>query len=455
MDKIAFFSPLNPIRSGISDYSEDLLPYLKDYFDIDVYVSNGFEIENAHIRTNFTIRTYNEFARLFNQKEYKAIIYHMGNNYYAHKEIYDFMMQYPGIVVLHDFSLHHFYAAKTLENGDMKSYENEMFYSHGKEGLREVEKFVKGEIPPIWETNSLNFPLNLRVLDRAAGVIVHSQFAQSHLQEIASYVPICVAPIPAPFIEDPDNMENAKFNAREKLNIDQGCLILSTLGFVNHTKRVDKILEALYELKRERVLKDFKFYIVGQLAADYPLEEKIKKLSLTEDVIVTGFVDLQDFDRYISASDICFNLRYPTQGENSASLLRIMGHGKPVITTDIGSFSEFPEEIVFKVSYGEKEKEEIKLQLSHLLHYKFKELGESIIQYTLNRHSIYHCIQKYKEFSNSIISGNQCNTFLTLDKLIQSFALSSSTLFNESNNNSINRFVNSLNDIFKDNTPQN
>ncbi|MCS7464248.1 glycosyltransferase family 4 protein [Paenibacillus doosanensis] len=451
MDKIAYFSPLNPVRSGISDYSEDLLPYLKEYYEIDVFVPNGFEIENKIIKMNFNIKTHEEFPRLYAQKEYSSVVYHMGNNYHAHKEIYELMLQYPGIVVLHDFSLHHFYAAKTLENGNFKAYEDEMFYSHGNEGLLEVERFVKGEIPPIWETNSLQFPLNLRVLDTAAGVIVHSRFAQKLLHEIASYVPITVAPIPAPYIaEDIETVHRNKIDARNYLNLDPNKLIFSTLGFTNHTKRVDKILEALYDLKKEKFLEDFKFYIVGQVADNYPLEDKIRRLGLTNEVVITGFVDLQDFDRYIAASDICFNLRYPTQGENSASLLRIMGHGKPVITTDIGSFSEFPEDIVSKVSYGKEEKEDIVNCLRKLLDFGGFDLkNQRIIDFTRNKHTILKCVQEYNEFLNKIKMGELSNIYLPIKKVMCNYQKNSSSILINNFDRNINQFADSIFSLFK------
>ena len=58
--KIAYFSPLNPIKSGISDYSEDLLIYLMEKADIDIYVS-GFYPRNGFITKNFNIYDIDSF----------------------------------------------------------------------------------------------------------------------------------------------------------------------------------------------------------------------------------------------------------------------------------------------------------------------------------------------------------------------------------------------------------
>ena len=36
--KIAYCSPLNPLKSGISDYSEEILSHLYVFHDIDLYL---------------------------------------------------------------------------------------------------------------------------------------------------------------------------------------------------------------------------------------------------------------------------------------------------------------------------------------------------------------------------------------------------------------------------------
>jgi hypothetical protein len=37
--RLAYFSPINPVQSGISDYSEELLPYLADAgADLDLFI---------------------------------------------------------------------------------------------------------------------------------------------------------------------------------------------------------------------------------------------------------------------------------------------------------------------------------------------------------------------------------------------------------------------------------
>jgi len=51
----------------------------------------------------------------------------------------------------------------------------------------------------------------------------------------------------------------------------------------------------------------------------------------------------------VAAADICLNLRHPTAGETSASLLRLLGAGKPTLVTASGSFAELPPGVAAQV----------------------------------------------------------------------------------------------------------
>ena len=48
--KIALFSPLNPVKTGISDYTEEMLFEMKKHVDIDLVIDQGYEPQNEKIR---------------------------------------------------------------------------------------------------------------------------------------------------------------------------------------------------------------------------------------------------------------------------------------------------------------------------------------------------------------------------------------------------------------------
>ena len=68
---------------------------------------------------------------------------------------------------------------------------------------------------------------------------------------------------------------------------------------------------------------------------------------------------MKDLLPYVQISDIVVQLRYPTAGETSAITLKIMGFGKPVIVSNVGSFSELPEDAVIKIDVNSNEEESI------------------------------------------------------------------------------------------------
>jgi hypothetical protein len=61
-------------------------------------------------------------------------------------------------------------------------------------------------------------------------------------------------------------------------------------------------------------------------------------------------VSEEDFWLYVFASDICFNLRYPTAGETSATLLRLLAAGRAVMVTDQIHTLDYPDSNVSRVA---------------------------------------------------------------------------------------------------------
>ena len=83
------------------------------------------------------------------------------------------------------------------------------------------------------------------------------------------------------------------------------------------------------------------------------------ELGIQEQSRITGYIDEIDFFRYLKAADVVVNLRYPTAGETSGTLIRTLGAGKPVIVSDFGQFADFPEDICLKVAPGENEERDL------------------------------------------------------------------------------------------------
>src|SRR5439155_1315134 len=102
---------------------------------------------------------------------------------------------------------------------------------------------------------------------------------------------------------------------------------------------------------------DARMILVGEAHPELPLESMISSMGLAAHVRHLGFTPIEDFNGYLGGCDIVLNLRYPTVGESSGTLLRALGMGKAVVVSDVGSFREYPDEICLKapVDAGEEE----------------------------------------------------------------------------------------------------
>ena len=74
--RLGLFSPLNPVPSGISDYTEELLPLLASQFEITLVVDN-YAPTNPALASFKKIGSAELKAR---PSDFDLILYHMGNS---------------------------------------------------------------------------------------------------------------------------------------------------------------------------------------------------------------------------------------------------------------------------------------------------------------------------------------------------------------------------------------
>ncbi|MCR8635979.1 glycosyltransferase family 4 protein [Paenibacillus radicis (ex Xue et al. 2023)] len=347
--KIAYFSPLNPQKSGISDYSEYLLEALMDKAEIDVWVE-GFIPSNEFINTNFKIYDYVSNPEILVQlKEYDEIIYNIGNNPYYHTHIYNVFLKYNGIVILHEYVLYYLVTGYLLEyHNNPTMYLEELFYNDDYNGYNEGLKILSSEIPPLQYKNPENLPLNKRLIHHARGIIVHSEYAKLEVLRINPFANCITIGQIGPNTEK-IKLSNMKKNIlKKKWGIKNEELIIASFGYISPTKRIHHIIKALAQMDRKT---EYKYLMVGE--GDY-VNKLIKKYNLEDKVILTGFTNSEEFDELIDLSDIVINLRYPYMGETSAALIRALLLGKATIVSDIGWFGELPNDIVIKIPINEK-----------------------------------------------------------------------------------------------------
>jgi glycosyltransferase involved in cell wall biosynthesis len=349
--KIAYFSPIHPQISGISQYSKELLLELKTYADIDIFLEKDVEPIEPEIINNFRYFCYVEFKKLAKTENYDAILYQIGNNS-IHEYIYKISLRYPGITVLHDYVIHPFIKHITLDRGKIFSYLFEFFYMERSKKTSLIKQILLKGLDSV---DLVKYPLNDRLIKASKKVIVHSRYVRNLLRGYPHVYVIPQGCYPVEYSTS-DILENKAF-----LRIDKNHFLISVFGFMNRNKRIDVIVRVFNKLQKE--FPYIRLLLVG--ATNIDLRDIIK--DNPEKIDVLGYVSEDFYHKYLSISDIVINLRSPTMGETSRTLLDAMASGKPVIVSNIGSYKETPDNCCWKVDLDEKEEELLYQYLRELI----------------------------------------------------------------------------------------
>jgi len=318
--RAAYFSPMPPERSGIADYSALLLPALGERLDVTV-VKRG--------RTRAPRGT-------------DVSLYHVGNNPDAHAWIVDALRKESGVVVLHDFVLHHLVAGMTVGRRNGHGYLDAMEREYGVVGRLLAHGVLDKRISPLWESRPADFPLASFVLEHASGVIVHSRTVAALVRGAGFTGPLWVVPHPAwpvPVIAP--------------VRVAEGPVI-GCFGVVNASKRIPELLTATAKVREEH--SDLTLLLVGPTSPGFDLERRLQRLGLAAGGLVReGWADESRLWALMKGVDIAVNLRHPTMGETSGSVIRAISLGKPLVVSDVGWFSELPDEVALKIPVGDDE----------------------------------------------------------------------------------------------------
>jgi glycosyltransferase involved in cell wall biosynthesis len=95
---------------------------------------------------------------------------------------------------------------------------------------------------------------------------------------------------------------------------------------------------------------DARLLLVGAVSPGFDHDRRLQRLGQSEEGIVReAYVEEGRLWALMSACDVCVNLRSPTMGETSGSVIRQLSLGKPVVVSDVGWFSELPDDVALKV----------------------------------------------------------------------------------------------------------
>jgi glycosyltransferase involved in cell wall biosynthesis len=319
--RVAWFSPMPPVRSGIAAYTAEVVPLLRRRFTIDLYgESNARDFVYAHQRA-----------------PYALTVYQLGNGR-AHDFMWGYLARYPGLTVLHDARLHHARARMLLAAGRLADYRQEFRYCHPDAPAGASEYAIEGLgglVHYLW-------PMLRVAVATARSVAVHSDAVA---REIAGaypgvHVEQITMGVPAPAAD-----EAASRAIRQRFCIGESDILFAAFGTVTPEKRIEAAMEAMRRLDDPRV----HLLIAGAADDEAALESRIAHAGLAGCVHIAGYVRDGDISNYLAAADACLCLRWPTALETSASWLRCIAAGRPTILSDLVHLADVPRSVALRV----------------------------------------------------------------------------------------------------------
>jgi glycosyltransferase involved in cell wall biosynthesis len=350
--KIAWLSPLPPQRSGIANYSYWLTQALKTQADIDLYYD--IEAPIAAIRDEFEVYPLTEFAERY--KNYEEVIYHLGNHSDFHKGIYKLAWHFPGTVVLHDYNINPFMHDAFYCRNEQQLYRQTLLEGYGDDGLEEFRALTFGR-----SAATSNFPMSHAVVGRSKKALVHHRWVKN---QFANNEHIEVVPLLAKLDHRPSAEEIKLF--KKRLSISDTHFVVSCLGFINNNKLPKLQVDVVARLIDDGYPVQMVF--AGEPAPDVrSLEQKVRTGKYAKSITFTGYQDEADYYRALFASDIVINLRNPSMGEASLTLMHALAAAKPTIISNTNQYREFPDKVCWKLSHDGHEEEVLYQYIKALL----------------------------------------------------------------------------------------
>ena len=321
---VGYYAPMPPAPTGVADYAAALLDGLSLHGRVALAPSRC-----------------------------DVPLYHIGNNH-LHAAIYRRALEHPGVVILHDAVLHHFLLGQLEES----AYVEEFTYNYGVWSRSLASDLWRDRRVSGVDSRYFEYPMLRRLAERSLAVVVHNPAAAELVQRHAPSARIVEIPhlfIPTASLSDADVI-----HYRRHLGLAPDTFVFGVFGYLRESKRLISVLDAFAGVHRQ--IHRTALVIAGQFTSP-DLEHAVARLLNTPGIIRLPHLSDTEFRLATAAVDACINLRYPSAGETSGIVIRLMGSGKPVFLTDSPECARFPEDACIRIPSGPAERESLRLHM--------------------------------------------------------------------------------------------
>jgi glycosyltransferase involved in cell wall biosynthesis len=336
--RIAWFSPMPPLPSGVADYSARLIRELVDHVDVDVFVEGNLDEFGPSDDERLSLRRHTSFGMLDAAGAFDQVVYCMGNSEF-HGYVYEALMRRPGVVLAHEVRFNGFYSWYGRNRAaDTGFFHRSLIAQHPTVPLL----LGAGGGITLDEAERFGVYMVTELVSHATNFLVHSRFA-ANIARLQSEGPpdrIVVIPFGIP---DPVERIHA---------VDSSNALVVTIGIAAPVKRTDTFVEAIPSVVD--AIPNARFAIVGYIPSDYEeeIEDLASSLGVSERLTITGHVEPQEYETWLREATCAVQLRSTSNGETSAAIADCLRHGIPTVVTDIGPAREYPPGVVRPIPGG-------------------------------------------------------------------------------------------------------
>jgi len=357
--KIGFHAPFPPAPTGVADYAAALAEALGRFAELERNPARAADVE----------------------------LYHVGNNE-LHRPIYERALRRPGVVVLHDAVLHHYFLG-SLKRG---AYVEEFVYNYGEWCRGLAERLWERRARSAQDPRYFEYPMLRRIAESARAVVVHNGAAAGLVR---THAPDALV-VEVPHLFAPPRLPPAAevLRLRARLGVAPSATLFAVFGYLRESKRLPGVLRAFRKVRRART--DVALLVAGRFASP-DLERAVAPGLAQPGVLRAGYLAERDFWLHASAADAVINLRYPAAGETSGIAIRMMGIGKAVLVSAGAESASFPEGACLRVDCGPAEEEMLAGYMLWLAEFPeaARAIGQRAASHIAAAHDVRRCAERY------------------------------------------------------------